>query len=135
MKEKAKEQLRPLVNSEYSISLIAHSWGTVVAYESLLDMEVELPPLGIANLITLGSPLWLVHHLLDDRSGRKPGNLANWVNIHARGDLIGSWLSSGFQVDKEFEVPNFGNGDPHGSYFMVGNEAVQHDIIAQAVLH
>jgi hypothetical protein len=37
-------------------------------------------------------------------------------------------------VDKEFEVPNFGGGDAHGSYFAPGNEAVQRDIIVQTIL-
>ena len=134
VKEKAKERLRPLVSSEYSTSLVAHSWGTVVAHETLLDLEAELPSLQSTNLVTLGSPLWLVRHFLDERSGRKPGNVANWVSIHARGDVIGSWLSPGFQVDKEFEVPNFGGGDAHGSYFVPGNEAVQRDIIVQTIL-
>jgi len=134
VKEKAKERLRPLVSSEYSTSLVAHSWGTVVAYETLLDLEAELPSLQSTNLVTLGSPLWLVRHFLDERSGRKPGNVANWVSIHARGDVIGSWLSPGFQVDKEFEVPSFGGGDAHGSYFAPGNEAVQRDIIVQTIL-
>lgn len=134
VKERAKECLRPLAGGAHGVAIVAHSWGTVVAYDSLLDLEVELPALRVANLLTLGSPLWLVRHLLEDRSGRKPGGVAKWTNIHARGDAVGSWLSAGFKVDKEFEVPNFGGGDAHGSYFLPGNEAVQHDIIAGAVL-
>ena len=134
VKERAKEQLRPLAGDGYRIAIIAHSWGTVVAYDSLLDLTAELPELRVADLITLGSPLWLVRRLLEERSGRKPGALANWVNVHARGDLVGSWLSRGFRVDHEYEVPNFGGGDAHGSYFAPGNEAVQREIVARAVL-
>lgn len=134
VKEKAKEQLRPLVGGEYRISVIAHSWGTVVAYDSLLDLQAELPGLRVANLITLGSPLWAMRRLLDDRSGRKPGQVATWVNVHARGDVVGSWLSSGFRVDKEFEVPHFGSAGAHSSYFVSGNEAVQRDLVARFVL-
>jgi len=134
VKERAKQQLRPLTNSAYDCSIIAHSWGTVVAYESLLDLEVELPAFRLANLFTLGSPLWLVQPLLDDRSGRKPRNVGRWVNVHAQGDLIGSWLKPGFQADQDYAVPNFGGGDAHGSYFVVGNTSVQHDIVAADVL-
>jgi metacaspase-1 len=133
VKEKAKEQLRPLVDDGYSIAVIAHSWGTVVAYDSLRDLETELPALRIANLITLGSPLWLVRHLLDDTSGRKPGEVADWINIHARGDLVGAWLKPAFQDDQDYEVPTRGD-DAHGSYFVEGNVEVQRDIVARAIL-
>ena len=134
VKEQAKAVLRPFAGGEDSVAIIAHSWGTVVAYDSLLDLQVEQPALQMADLITLGSPLWLVRRLLEDRSGRKPGQLAQWTNVHARGDLVGAWLSTGFRVDEEFEVPNFGGGDAHGSYFVEGNEAVQRDIVARAIL-
>ena len=135
VKEKMKAQLRPLAGGAFSISVVAHSWGTIVAYDTLLDMESEQPDLHIANLFTLGSPLWLVRHLLDDSSGRKPGELTNWANVEADGDYVGSWLSPGFAVDHDFEVPDVSGGnDPHGSYFVANNTAVQHDIVAAAVL-
>ncbi len=130
VKEKLKQQLRPLVGQGDAISIIAHSWGTVVAYESLIDLEVELPAFQLADLFTLGSPLWMVQQLLDDRSGRKPRNTGKWVNIHAQGDVIGSWLRPGFRVDQDYAVPDFSNGkDPHGSYFLPGNAAVQEKIV------
>ena len=134
VKEKAKEQLRPLARDDYRISVVGHSWGSVVGYDSLLDLEAEVPRLKVAHLITLGSPLWLVRRFLEDRSGRKPGEVARWLNIHARGDLVGSWLSRGFRVDKEWEVPNVGGVGAHSSYFVPNNEAVQRDIIAGYVL-
>jgi metacaspase-1 len=133
IKEKCKQQLRALANDQYDTSVISHSWGTVVAYESLLDLELEAPTLKVANLFTLGSPLWLVRHLLVDQSGRKSQQTRRWVNIHARGDLVGSWLSPNFRVDRDFQVPSVGN-DAHGSYFVVGNSAVQNDLIARNVL-
>jgi hypothetical protein len=134
VKEKAKEQLRLLTNTGYNCSIIAHSWGTVVAYESLLDLETEMPAFQLAHLFTLGSPLWLVHYLLDDSSGRKPRNVANWVNIHAQGDMVGAGLTPGFQDDADYGVASFGNGDPHGSYFVNGNMAVERDIVSVTIL-
>jgi hypothetical protein len=116
------------------ISVVAHSWGTVVAHDALLDLEAESPTLEVANLITLGSPLWLVRRFLEDSSGRKSGRLDRWTNVHARGDLVGSWLSRGFEVDEEYQVPSFGDGDPHGSYFVAGNAAVQGEIVAPSIL-
>ncbi len=133
VKERAKEQLRPLADAGHSVAIIAHSWGTVVAYDSLLDLEAELPGLRIANLVTLGSPLWLVRRLLEDRSGRKPGQTASWINVHARGDLVGAYLKPAFRVEWDYAVPSLGD-DAHGSYFVPGNEAVQRDIVARAIL-
>jgi hypothetical protein len=134
VKEEAKKVLRPLAAADQRLSIIAHSWGTVVAYDALLDLEQELPSLNVANLFTLGSPLWLVRYLLEDSSGRKPGELAFWMNVDARGDLVGSWLSPAFEVDRDYQVPSHGSGDPHGSYFVDGNVAVQRDLVAAKVL-
>jgi hypothetical protein len=134
IKEKLKQQLRPLAGRGYAISIIAHSWGTVVAYESLLDLEVELPTLKLNNLFTLGSPLWLVHLLLDDRSGRKPHNVSKWINIYAQGDVIGAGLKPGFQVNQDSPVPDASHGkDAHNSYFLQGNTAVLRDILAKTI--
>jgi hypothetical protein len=116
-----------------AISVISHSWGTVVAYDSLIDLATEVPSLRITNLFTLGSPLWLVRLLLDDSSGRKPEQLRFWMNVHARGDLVGSWLKPGYALDRDFEVPSIGR-DAHGSYFVKDNPAVQRDLIAARIL-
>jgi hypothetical protein len=94
---------------------------------------VELPALKVANLFTLGSPLWMVRPFLEDRSGRKPAQVSSWVNIHARGDVVGSWLNAGYLVDKEYEVPSIGK-DAHSSYFFNPNPGVQKDIVATYVL-
>ena len=56
------------------------------------------------------------------------------MNVDARGDLVGSWLSPAFAVDSDYQVPAFGPGDPHGSYFVEGNTAVQRDLVAHAIL-
>ena len=134
VKEKAKERLRPLAGSDHRVSIVGHSWGTVVAYDSLLDLEAEVPGLQVANLVTLGSPLWMVRRFLEERSGRKPRQTASWINIHARRDLVGSWLKPGFLVDNEWEVPDFGWAGPHSSYFEANNVAVQRDLVARYLL-
>lgn len=134
VKEEVKKQLRLLAGSGKQCSIISHSWGSVVAYESLLDLVGEESGFQCAQLFTLGSPLWLVHYLLQDTSGHKPGNVATWINIHAQGDLIGGGLKPGFQVDQDYAVPSFGNGDPHDSYFVPGNMRVQQQIVANTIL-
>lgn len=133
VKECFKLQLRPLIGEGASITVISHSWGTVVAHDALVDLASEAPSLRVANLFTLGSPLWLVRPFLEERGGRRPGPVDFWMNVHARGDAVGSWLKPGFKVDRDFEVPSVGT-DAHGSYFVKGNEAVQRDLIATRVL-
>lgn len=69
--------------------LIAHSLGSVVAYETLWEhdrIEVDL-------LVTLGSPLAmpdLVYHRLAAHPGprAKPPGVRRWINIADRGDII-----------------------------------------------
>jgi len=133
VKQRFKERLRPLIADNPGISVVAHSWGTVVAYDSLIDLVAESPDLEIVALVTLGSPLWMVRRFLEDRSGVKPQNVGTWVNIHARLDVVGSWLNPAYKVDREFEVPNLGH-PPHGSYFWDDNVAVQKDLVAPCVL-
>lgn len=133
IKEKLKEQLRPLTGQGFQVSIIAHSWGTVAAYDSLHDLSTEVPGLEVRSLVTLGSPLWMVRRLLDERSGVKPPNLTQWQNIHARGDVIGSWLKPAYRTDSEFEVPSIGN-NAHASYFNRENQAVQEQLVAPFIL-
>ncbi|MFN8536969.1 MAG: hypothetical protein U0232_05785 [Thermomicrobiales bacterium] len=71
-------------------ALITHSWGTVVAYDALLDPAAEIPNLlPICRPLHARQPLWLVRRLLQDSSGRKPPQTAIWINIHAEGDPVG----------------------------------------------
>jgi hypothetical protein len=133
VKERFKERLRPIVETSPRIGVVAHSWGTVVAYDSLLDLSGELPALQVGDLFTLGSPLWMVRRFLEDSSGRKPPAVREWVNVNAQGDLIGSWLRPAYAVDEDIQVPSMGEG-AHGSYFVPGNDAVQKSIVADRVL-
>lgn len=68
--------------------VIAHSMGTVVAYETLC----RHPEWAVETLITIGSPLggdWLFHHLEpepDDGVGAWPGSIERWYNVASVGD-------------------------------------------------
>ncbi|MEU0932949.1 serine peptidase [Embleya sp. NPDC005971] len=71
--------------------VVAHSLGSVVAYEALWAR----PDLSIDLLVTLGSPLALPHAVLprlrpapvDGRGARPPG-VAKWVNFADPGDIV-----------------------------------------------
>ncbi|MEV6551489.1 hypothetical protein AB0M57_22635 [Streptomyces sp. NPDC051597] len=71
--------------------VIAHSLGSVVAYEALWAH----PQLKVELLVTLGSPLALPHAVFQrlqpqpvSLRGRRPPGVARWVNIADPGDLV-----------------------------------------------
>ncbi|HZM79572.1 MAG TPA: hypothetical protein VFC19_27895 [Candidatus Limnocylindrales bacterium] len=91
--------------------VLAHSLGSVVAYEALSaypHIEVEL-------LVTLGSPLAMpivVFDRLDPAQrggfGRRPAGVRRWINITDRGDLVAipkGGIKARFQdVDDDLET-------------------------------
>ena len=83
----AREQQRPIL-------LIAHSMGSVIAYESLWQMSrANREAMRIDLLLTMGSPLGqsYIQKLLkgSDAIGavRYPANIKRWANLSAVGDL------------------------------------------------
>jgi len=117
------------------VSIVSHSWGTVVCYEMLHDLAREHPNRRVHRLFTLGSPLWidLIRKRLNVKSGKMPAGLKFWVNVDARGDVIGGSLDDDYAVDRDYKVPSRKGVDPHGSYFAAGNEAVLDDIVAHFI--
>ncbi len=92
MRQAVRERLSALITPDTRL-LIAHSLGTIVAYEVLC----ELHDITVPHFITLGSPLGLpnlIFHRLNplpiDERGRWPGNTATWTNIAATQDLVAS---------------------------------------------
>lgn len=88
---KARNRVVEAVRRQRPTIVIAHSLGSVVAYEALWvcqDVPVEL-------LVTLGSPLALPHAVfprLDpsptETRGARPPSVATWVNLADPGDLV-----------------------------------------------
>ena len=83
----AREQNRPIL-------LIAHSMGSVIAYEALWQMSrANREPMQVDLLLTMGSPLgqrYIQHRLKGyDAIGsvRYPNNIGRWINLSAQGDM------------------------------------------------
>lgn len=94
IREKLKQQLRPLLESNTRILLIGHSLGSVIAYDTLWELSHEEGLAGKVDLfLTLGSPLGLTyvqHRLLGAyNTGRLkyPANIKRWENISSVGDI------------------------------------------------
>jgi hypothetical protein len=144
--------VRPLLEQGAEVDVISHSWGTVVAYEGLRELEdAGLTQPRVRNLFTVGAALSIapVKSRLRpaNRDGRRPAMVRRWVNLDAQGDVVGGPLQGRpYAVDDDFpsldpfRCPAFlGLVNPvcaHTSYFVAGNNAVNRDIfgnfIAQA---
>jgi hypothetical protein len=141
--------VRPLLVGGAAVDIISHSWGTVVAYEGLRQLEDEgLVTPHVNNLFTVGAALSIgpVKSRLrpNNQDGRRPAMVKHWVNVNARGDLVGGPLKDRpFAVDDDFPgvtpfgCPSFlGLVTPqcaHGSYFVDGNVEVNRDIFANEI--
>ncbi|MGC4973547.1 hypothetical protein ACLQ2D_11630 [Streptomyces sp. DT199] len=90
-RQEARARVADLLLTHRPRVVLAHSLGSVVAYETLW----ENPSLHVELLVTLGSPLALPHAVfprlqpapVDDRGGRPPG-VGRWVNLADPGDLV-----------------------------------------------
>ncbi|MDJ0918779.1 MAG: hypothetical protein QNJ05_13510 [Woeseiaceae bacterium] len=94
VREMLKLPLRAAAKSGRPTLLIAHSMGSVIAWDTLWQMSHEdNDHVRLDTLLTMGSPLgqrFIQRHLLGhDRLGhaRYPSNIVNWKNLSARGDL------------------------------------------------
>lgn len=135
------DTVRPLLRSGATIDVISHSWGTVVAYESLRQLDSESFPGRVNTLFTVGAALAirLVRWQVRPDDGQRPRHVRRWVNLNATGDIVGGPLT-GFRVDHEFinlpaEAcwPNVNAKCAHSSYFKPSNIAVNRDIFARFI--
>lgn len=84
-----RSRLRALVTDDTKV-IVAHSMGTVVAYEELSAH----PEWGVRTLVTLGSPLggeFVFPHLDPEPVGGVggwPGSVAEWTNVVALDDTV-----------------------------------------------
>jgi hypothetical protein len=93
-REMFKVPLRAACESGRPILLIAHSMGSVIAYDSLWEMtHGARDHARVDHLLTIGSPLgqnYLQKRLFGhDQTGkaRYPDNIRRWTNLEAVGDL------------------------------------------------
>jgi pimeloyl-ACP methyl ester carboxylesterase len=91
LREAIRDRVRAEVGPD-TLVVVAHSLGSVVAYEALSSM----PDHRVRALVTLGSPLGIPNLIFDrldpapvERIGRWPGSGdLVWTNIADRGDIV-----------------------------------------------
>ncbi len=84
LRQKAKERVHASLGDTKVV--VAHSLGSVVAYEALCEDSK-----GVELFITLGSPLGirkLIYDKLKPNPGQWPGAIQRWVNIAQPSDVV-----------------------------------------------
>lgn len=127
------------------VHLISHSWGTVVAYEALMERPIS-KALDVQRFFTVGSALSLraVRWKLGLKN-RMPDGVTSWYNLDAKGDGVGGSIGRHFPVptDHEFLALDpvgcersrlgYNLGCAHSSYFRPSNLRVNENIFAQII--
>jgi hypothetical protein len=140
------DQVEPLLRNGASVDVISHSWGTVVAFEALRRLDGQHFDGVVHNLFTVGSALSIVpvKNRLRPGDGRRPRHVRRWVNLDARGDIVGGALQGRpFEVDLEYLnlhptdcnafLGLIAPACAHSSYFREANAAVNRDIFTRHI--
>ncbi|MFF4433872.1 hypothetical protein ACFYZ4_32540 [Streptomyces sp. NPDC001513] len=124
----ARARVADAIRASHCQVVVAHSLGSVVAYETLH----AFPELTVELLVTLGSPLGLpalsrtLEPALQNGTGARPPGVGRWVNIADVGDLVAlpPELGGLFAVDAH-QNTDIGLFDPHtlGAYLSNGMAA------------
>lgn len=104
-----------------SVTLVAHSMGSVVAFDllqSLPPAAAELPRIEL--LVTLGSPLWMP--VFEGRHRQRPAAAKAWLNLYHPQDFIGGPLLRAFGEGGrcppfDLAVADETPGAPHSHYW------------------
>jgi hypothetical protein len=150
IKRLLKVPLLAASGSQRPVLLIAHSMGSIIAYESLWELSHNHGnPVDVDLLLTMGSPLgqrFMQKKIRGhDRNGkdRYPSNIRNWKNLTAIGDLtaIDPWLANDFAEMLELELVSTidderllnyfrldGKLNVHAEYGYLANEKTAHTI-------
>jgi hypothetical protein len=90
IRAEARSRVEKCVSDDTKV-IVAHSLGSVVAYEALCAN----PGWPVRTLVTLGSPLGIRNLIFDrleptprDGLGSWPGPVATWVNVADAGDIV-----------------------------------------------
>lgn len=115
-------------NRHKRLMIVAHSMGTIIAYDVLRALGKQDPNLSIEHFVTIGSPLGLPHvkHMIAKESPfiRTPSVVKKWTNLADRRDPVALDIHlsddyeenyAGVQVKDDLVMNDWG-GINHKSY-------------------
>ncbi len=130
IRNELRGRLRKAINDnrDKRLMLVAHSMGTIIAYDVLRELGREDPNLSVEHFVTIGSPLGLPHvkHMIAKESPfiRTPSIVKRWTNLADRRDPVAldTHLSDDYEENyagvkvKDDLVMNDWGGINHKSY-------------------
>ena len=135
IRQMLKMPLRAAVEARRPILVIAHSMGSVIAYDSLWQMaNNERDHVRVDLLLTMGSPLgqrYIQRRLQgfsEDGERRYPNNIQRWTNLSAVGDLTAIDLDLADDFSEMVELGLVDAVDDHEllNYFRLDGELNVH---------
>ena len=119
-----KQTLRPMLENQHDVLLIGHSFGSVIAYDTLWELARQEGVKGKVDFLTLGSPLgthYMKHRLMGmNGQGQDsyPDLIRHWINLLAEGDLVAlkSKFKESFQQMLELGLVASIDDYTHGIY-------------------
>ena len=146
LREVLKEAI--LSHHDKQIMLIAHSMGSIIAYDVLRELGHSNPDLNISHFVTIGSPLGLPHVKVkikleaEDDIVRTPSIVnKSWINFSDMKDCVALDFrlsddyeanKSGIKVTDDLVSNSYTNGkdeNPHKSYGYLRTPEVSKHII------
>lgn len=128
-REKLKTRLHAAAAAGRPVLLLAHSMGSVIAWDTLWQQTRDGAPLPVDLFVTIGSPLGqkiVQRHLLGRKEAearRYPAGIDYWINIAAIGELtaIDRYLRNDFAgMIRQGLVRNIDDRDAFNWYHMNG---------------
>lgn len=131
--ERIRAEVRTELHRPEHRLVIAHSLGSVIAFDMLTRSDTGPGPDGLTTLVTCGSPLaWptIRHSLGQDGPLQLPDGI-DWLNLYAAGDIVAqSGLAAVAPRVRDEPVRN-GLGEPHAALRYLDQQPLA-DLIVKA---
>ena len=88
-----------VANKQHEIMLIAHSMGTIIAYDVLRILGNTGPKVAIKHFVTIGSPLGLPHVKLKIIEERKAEGRSKEAKVRTPSVVTGTWVNHADRLD------------------------------------
>ncbi|MDO0917842.1 hypothetical protein QQM39_45790 [Streptomyces sp. DT2A-34] len=130
--ERIRAEVRTELHRPEPRLVIAHSLGSIIAFDMLTRADTGPGPDGLTTLVTCGSPLaWptIRHSLGQDGALHLPDSI-DWMNLHAAGDIVAQSGLALLAPAARDELVRNGIGEPHAAHRYLAQRPLA-DLIVQ----